>query len=56
MRGHLVVALPGVGIVDPDNVSLLGSPLCDVSAVDRAIKEKVEAIALTLNLLCGAMM
>ena len=44
VRGHLVVALPGVEIVDPDGVSLLGSPLGDMSSVDRAVKEKLEAL------------
>ncbi len=40
VRGHLVVALPGVEIV----VSLLGSPLGDIVSIDRAVKEKLEAL------------
>ncbi len=44
MRGHLVVALPGVEIVDPSSVSLLGSPLGDIVSIDRAVKEKLEAL------------
>lgn len=45
-RHHLVVALPGVKIVDPDNVSLLGSPLGGVPSIDKALEEKIQALKL----------
>ncbi len=44
VRGHLVVALPGVEIVDPSSISLLGSPLGYIVSIDRAVKEKLEAL------------
>ena len=39
-----MVALPGVAIVDHECFSLLGSPLRGVPSIDRALKEKLEAL------------
>jgi len=37
-------SLPGAQVVDPDRVSLLGSPLGDVSSIDDSLSEKIQAL------------
>ena len=44
VRGHIVVALPGVLVVDPEKAGLLGSPLGNVTSINDVLKEKIQAL------------
>ena len=40
-RGIILNALPGAQVIDPDNATLLGSPIGDVACISAILEEKI---------------